>query len=130
MIIGIGTDILNLKTIRPSVQDPEDSFVRKTYTEKERSLIASRPLPVYSYATRFAGKEAVFKSLNTDGDALRLNEIEILENENGQPTVHLHGRAAALAKEKGISHIFISLSYDTDYATAFAVAVSRQDSVG
>ena len=61
MIHGIGTDILNIQTIAPSVADRSDPFVRKTYTEKELELIDSRPLPLYCFATRFAGKEAVFK---------------------------------------------------------------------
>ena len=41
MIHGIGTDILNIQTIAPSVADRSDPFVRKTYTEKELELIDS-----------------------------------------------------------------------------------------
>ena len=85
MIHGIGTDILNIQTIAPSVADRSDPFVRKTYTEKELELIDSRPLPLYCFATRFAGKEAVFKAFGVHGDAFRLNDIEILENESGVP---------------------------------------------
>ena len=123
MVYGIGTDILNLRTIRPSVENPQDSFVLKIYTKKELELIQSRDLPLYCYATRFAGKEAVFKAFGVDGDALQLNEIEILEQENGQPIVYLHGRAAELAKELGIARVLISLSYDTDYVVAYATAL-------
>ena len=122
MIHGIGTDILHINTIEPSVRDEDSPFVRKVYTVKETELIQSRPVPLYCYATRFAGKEAVFKSLGVDGDAVRLNEIEILETEYNQPVVILHGRAASLAEKFGIDRIHISLSYDTDYITAFAVA--------
>lgn len=123
MVHGIGTDILNIKTIEPSVSNTEDSFVQKIYTKKELKLIQSRDLPLYCFATRFAGKEAVFKSFGTHGDAFRLNEIEILENSFGQPVVFLHGKARALAKKLGIQDILISLSYDTDYAVAFAAAI-------
>ena len=70
----------------------------------------------------FVMVEAVFKALNLNGNAIRLNEIEILENENGQPQVTLHGKAEQLAKEKKITTIMISLSYDTDYAVAYAAA--------
>jgi phosphopantetheine--protein transferase-like protein len=76
-----------------------------------------------SYATRFSGKEAVFKSLSLPGDSIRLNEIEILENEIGQPVVTLIGDAKRHAEQKGITAIYISLSCDTEYASAFAVAV-------
>ena len=100
-----------------------DLNTMRIYTPDEVKLILSRPIPLNSFATRFSGKEAVFKALNLHGDAIRLNEIEILENENGQPTVALYGNAKRLADEKGITQIFISLSYDTDYAVAYAAAV-------
>ena len=122
MTYGIGTDILKISSIAKSVADLNDPFVRKTYTPGEVALITSRPVPLNSFATRFAGKEAVFKSLNLHGNDIRLNEIEILENENGQPTVTLHGNALRLAEQKGISRILVSLSYDTDYVVAYASA--------
>ena len=115
MTYGIGTDILKISSIAESVADLNDPFVRKTYTPGEIALLNS-------FATRFAGKEAVIKSLNLHGNDIRLNEIEILENENGQPTVTLHGNALRLAEQKGISRILVSLSYDTDYAVAYASA--------
>ncbi|RFZ79407.1 holo-[acyl-carrier-protein] synthase [Lacrimispora amygdalina] len=120
MIIGIGTDILNIHNIENAVKDRNDPFVQKTYTKKELELILNRPVPLNSFATRFAGKEAVFKALCVHPDAVRLNEIEILENENGQPVVFLHGKAKKLAVDKGIKTALISLSYDTDYAIAYA----------
>lgn len=123
MIYGIGTDILNIKNIENSVVNIEDPFVQKTYTKKELELIQSRPNPLFCFATRFAGKEAVFKCLDTDGNTVRLNEIEILEKDNGQPYVILHGQAKTLADQKGISQILLSLSYDTDYAIAYAAAI-------
>lgn len=122
MIYGIGHDLLKVSNIEQAVSDPSDPFVRNIYTDRELALIQSRPIPLYSYATRFSGKEAVFKCLNLHGDAIRLNEIEILENENGQPFVILHGRAKTAAIEKGIVQVHISLSYDTDYASSTAIA--------
>ncbi len=123
MIHGIGTDLLAIERIRSLYKsDPEDAFFRLTFTEQERALIQSRPSPLYSYATRFAGKEAVFKALRIDSDAIRLNEIEILENETGAPTVNLLGNARLTADRLSISNIHISLSYDTEYACAYAIS--------
>lgn len=127
MVYGIGTDILKISNIAPCVSNLNDPFVRKIYTPAEVELITSRPIPLNSFATRFSGKEAVFKAMNLNGDAIRLNDIEILENENGQPTVTLYGNALRLAQEKGISHILISLSYDTDYSIAYAAAISKEN---
>ncbi len=92
--------------------------------KKERELICSRPLPLYSFATRFAGKEAIFKCFSVHGDTLRLIDIEILETPDGSPIVCLHGKAAELAARKGITNILLSLSYDTDYAVAYATAIA------
>ena len=124
MVLGVGTDLLKISNLAPAVADPADAFVRKTYTEAERALILSRERPLMSYATRFAGKEAVFKCLGADGDAVRLSEIEILERETGQPAVTLHGAAAEIAAKKGIREVQISLSWDGEYALAFAVAIN------
>jgi phosphopantetheine--protein transferase-like protein len=124
MVAGIGTDILNIRHIAHSVTSPEDPFVKKTFTKSEIDLILSRDTPLYCYATRFAGKEAVFKSLSLHGDSIRFNEIEILEDKMGQPTVILRGAVKEKAKQKGIAIIHLSLSYDTDYALAFSVAMS------
>lgn len=124
MLLGIGTDILNIATIKPLMDNLADPFFTKTFTADEMNLIYNREIPLYSIATRFAGKEAVFKCLSIHGDAIRLNEIEILENANGQPSVTLYGNAKILADQKGISQIFISLSYDSNYAVAYATAIS------
>lgn len=122
MIHGIGTDLLAMERIRSLYNsNPEDAFFRLTFTEQERSLILSRPAPLYSYATRFAGKEAVFKALHIHSDDIRLNEIEILEDKTGAPTVSLLGNARLLADQLQISFIHISLSYDTEYATAYVI---------
>jgi phosphopantetheine--protein transferase-like protein len=123
MVAGIGTDILNIRHIIHSVTTPADPFVKKTFTQNEINLILSRDEPLYCYATRFAGKEAVFKSLSLPGDNIYLNEIEILEDEKGQPSVTLLGKLREKAEQKGITIIHLSLSYDTDYALAFSVAM-------
>jgi phosphopantetheine--protein transferase-like protein len=124
MIHGIGTDILKIDHIATIFNvNPDDAFFYKTFTKNELTLINNRSNPLYSYATRFAGKEAVFKSLGIGGNDIRLDEIEILELENGQPCVILLGRAREIADKKGISQVLISLSYDTDYAIAYATSL-------
>ena len=120
---GIGTDIIRIKQLDFVTKDLDDPFIQKTYTPKELALILSRPAPLNAFATRFAGKEAVFKSFGVAGNIVRLSEIEILENEVGQPIVILHRNAKAIAKDKDICQVMISLSYDGEYAVAFAVAL-------
>ena len=121
MILGIGTDFLNMEQIRESSLSPADPFLQKTYTEQERSEAARRSDPKSYYGTRFAGKEALFKAFRTHPDAMRLNEIEILTDSNGAPCVTFKGRARDAAEDMGVTAVHLSLTYDPPYTLAFAV---------
>lgn len=122
MILGIGTDIITIKRIRGMCHDTSDPFTKKTYSEKEQEEAARSSEPALYFASRFAGKEAVFKSLGIDGSNIRLNEIEILGSEPGRLKITLSGRTEKEAEKKGIKKVLISLSYDNEYAVAFAIA--------
>lgn len=122
MVLGIGIDILNIQRMRGVLESDSGSFITKVFTEKEREQVSDHPDPVAYFASRFAGKEAVFKCFGIDGSGIHLNEIEIRGAETEQPQVRLLGKFREIAKEKGVKDIQISLSYDTDYAVAFAIA--------
>ena len=126
MLLGIGTDILPVGQLYPEYLQPSDPFVRQTYTWREVEEAQLREVPLYYFATRFAGKEAVFKALNRDAANVKLNEIEILSQPSGQPYVILHGKLKQEAEEAGIEKVLLSLSYDRDYAVAFAAAVGQE----
>ena len=126
MIIGVGIDILSIDRIRKGSYSMTDAFMRKTYTEKERRQAMERDDPTLYFATRFAGKEAVFKSLRIDNSKGSFSEIEILNDDDGRPSATLSGTLQKLAEGNGVGEVLISLSYETDYATAFAVAQSAQ----
>lgn len=126
MILGIGTDLLHTKNLNSVCLVRGDAFLRATYTQAEQAAAAARESPFWYYATRFAGKEAVFKCLGLPPNGVCLAEIEILNDANGAPYVTLHGGLAERAREKGVGSVQISLSYDTDYAQAFAVAQSEE----
>lgn len=90
------------------------TFVARNFTDAEASYCRVQPSPPSSFAARWAGKEAVFKSLGvkSKGAAASLRDIEILnDSETGVPMVILHGDAKAQAVAKGISKILISLSH-------------------
>lgn len=121
MIHGVGVDILSLERIAPMLQREDDPFFR-VYTPAERSEAAQAENRVLYYAGRFAAKEAVFKSLGMDGDRVRLNEIETLRGEFGQPLVTLHGSLADFARNQGISSVHLSLSNEPPYVIAYAIS--------
>ena len=89
------------------------TFVERNFTDAEIAYCRSQPSPPSSFAARWVGKEAVFKSLGvaSKGAAAAMKDIEILPDASGVPTVTLHGEAKAAAEAKGIKKVHISLSH-------------------
>jgi fatty acid synthase subunit alpha len=89
------------------------TFVARNYTDAEVAYCQSQPNPTSSFAARWVGKEAVFKSLGVAGKgaAASLRDIEILPDAAGVPQVTLHGDARAAAGNKGVKKILVSLSH-------------------
>jgi len=122
MVLGVGVDILKIDKLNIDYLSNNDPFVCKVYTPKEQEQAMLREDPLNYFATRFAGKEAVYKALNWNGEYITFLDIEILNHENGQPYVTLDGKVKEYANKLGISEVLISLSYDTEYAIAYAIA--------
>ncbi len=119
MIIGLGTDIIEIERVRKAVG--KENFRNKVFTEIEQSYCESRGKnSAASYAARFAAKEAFFKALGT-GIITQLTDVEIVNDERGAPTINLRGKAKTLAELKGVEKIFISLSHSRDFATATCI---------
>jgi len=124
LLIGIGTDIFRIARIAPQSVAEGDPFVMRAYTEAERAEARSRELPTFHYAACFAGKEAVYKAISGSGMEFRPGEIEITENPEGRPQVKLLGKTKEIFETKngGKYALSVSLSYETEYAVAFAAA--------
>lgn len=120
--MGVGVDILQISRMKDVLARDSQAFLSRVYSEAERHEAAERPNSLVYFATRFAGKEAVLKCFQMDfSESLQLNEIEILNEASGRPFVTLHGKFRTHAVENGIKTISLSLSYDGDYAIAFAM---------
>lgn len=116
MIIGIGTDIIEIDRVRRAVG--RDFFLQKVFTIKEQNYCKNRgKFSSASFAARFAAKEAFFKALGT-GIFTKLTDVEILNNSQGKPEIFLHGKAEIFAKKIGVKNIFLTLSHSKDFATA------------
>lgn len=121
MVTGVGTDILALHRFRRIMADDSQVFLDRVYTVKEQELARSRPDSFLFFATRFAGKEAVFKALGIPSDSFRLVDIEILSDPTGRPEVTLYGQAAELSVKQQLAPVHLSLSFEDEYVVAFAV---------
>ena len=120
MLLGIGTDIVDVARVKQAVDN--ERFITRVYTPEEQRYCESRGNQKFqSYAARFSGKEAVMKALGTGLHGGTLQDIEILPDELGAPKVTLTGGFAKLAKSKGVNKIWISFSHTKEYATAQCV---------
>ncbi len=116
MIIGLGTDIIEVERVRKAVA--KKFFKDNVFTELEQKYCDGRgKSSAASYAARFAAKEAFFKAMGT-GIVTRLTDVEVVKDGRGAPKINLRGRALALAKEKRVEKISLSLSHSREYATA------------
>ena len=121
MIIGIGTDIIEIARIE-KVIDQTESFFKKVYTEKERAAYVEKNKKVETLAGLCSAKEAVSKALGTGFRGFSFLDIEILSNDLGKPEVILYGGAKKLSERLGITKIHVSISHSRSHATSFVVA--------
>lgn len=119
MILGIGLDIIETARVEKALQNP--GFLKKVYTEGEQEYLAKRKGNAQSAAGIFAAKEAVSKALGTGFGPISLQEVEIVWNENGKPSVKLTGRALMKLQEMGGKQVLVSITHIKDLAAAQAV---------
>ena len=114
----VGVDIVEIARIKKAVLRWGERFLRRVYTEPELRMYRDKPS---SLAARFAGKEAVVKSLGNQTGGVSWRDIEILSDPDGRPAVHLYGRAQNQADGLGLGRFAVSLSHSREYAVAFVV---------
>lgn len=124
MILGLGTDIVEIERIEKMIDRHGTHFLERVYTDNERSYCQQKKMAGESFAGRWAAKEAVMKTLGTGFiKGVHFTEIEIETLPSGQPTVKLCGSTATVARNMGIDRILVTISHSRQYATATAIAL-------
>lgn len=121
-MIGVGTDLVDVGRFRDSLARTP-GLRDRCFTEAERAYADRQADPTERLAARFAAKEAVMKAMGVGLGACELTEIEVVRAESGRPSVALHGRAAALADERGVTGWQLSLTHTETSAHAVALAL-------
>lgn len=115
MIIGIGTDIVEIDRVLKSAENKR--FLTKYFSEKENELInEDRNI----CASNFCAKEAFVKAYGTGFRNIEPKDIEILRNELGKPYINLIGKAKNLFNGEKVS-IFVTISHSQKYVTSTVV---------
>ncbi|MFN4287637.1 MAG: holo-ACP synthase [Brevundimonas sp.] len=126
MIIGIGSDLTDIRRIEDTLARFGERFTHRCFTDLERARSNRKPGPAASYAKRFAAKEACAKALGTGmRGAVYWRDMGVVNLPSGQPTLALTGGAArrlqSLMPEGHSARIHLSLTDDYPYAQAFVV---------
>lgn len=126
MICGIGVDMVTVSDMERRVARMSPGALARMFTpaEIEASLARGNRRAEY-LATRFAAKEAVFKSLapSLPAGTLELRRIEVLNRADGSPYANTGEASLAAAMRKaGVARMHLSITTEGDFACAFAVA--------
>lgn len=126
MILGLGTDIIEVVRIGEMIERHGELFLQRVYTEQEIRYCQRRKAAIQHYAGRWAAKEAVMKTLGTGfSKGVGFRDIEVSALKSGQPVLTLHGGAREIAGKLGIDSVLITISHCRSYATATAVALQH-----
>ena len=130
MILGIGSDLCDIRRIEKSLERFGDRFVERCFTPLEQRKSDRRTLRAASYAKRFAAKEACAKALGTGlRRGVFWRDMGVVNMPSGQPTMQLTGGAAArLAAMLPQGHeavIHLTITDEHPLCQAFVVIEAR-----
>mgnify|MGYP001331356656 CR=1 FL=1 len=129
MIIGIGSDILDIRRFENVFKRHEQRFLARSFTDVEREK-AERRRPggthIATLAKRFAAKEACSKALKTGfSNGVYMRDIGVVNDENGAPSLVLTGgakqRLEILTPTGHAVKIHLTLSDEVPYAQAYVI---------
>ncbi|MCD4651951.1 MAG: holo-ACP synthase [Candidatus Cloacimonetes bacterium] len=121
MIYGTGTDMIEVARVARQVEK-ENGFKERIYSALEIEYCESMHHSSQHYAARFAAKEAYFKALGTGWrNGMGFAEVEVTNDELGNPHLVLHGKAREVAEERKIKKLHVSLTHLKDYANAIVI---------
>lgn len=123
MIIGVGTDIVDVERIEKVYEKQGELFALRLLSDAELTDFKNQLYPARFLAKRWALKEAVSKALGTGiAHGVRFKDMTVAHKESGQPILILAGSTLDKSNELGISHWSISISDEKHHTVAFVVA--------
>jgi holo-[acyl-carrier protein] synthase len=130
MIIGIGSDLIDIRRVAKVIERHGDRFLHRIFTDAERAKAERRAsnekMVVATYAKRFAAKEACSKALGTGiRCGVWWRDMGVVNLPSGQPSITLTGgalkRLETLAPAGMEARIDLSMTDDWPLAQAFVI---------
>ena len=123
-ILGLGVDLADIERVG-RILEKYPRFAERCFTEHEREYAFRFASPERRLAARFAGKEAVMKSMGTGWRRIRWTDIEITGG--GKPTVRMSGNAARRAEMLGVTEVLVTITHTDTDALVMAIAIGEHD---
>ena len=121
MIVGVGVDIVRVDRIFKVLQRRCESFARRILTSSEMDIYSQKGRPEAYLAKRFAAKEAAVKAFGTGIGRVSFQDITVSNSLTGQPVLTFLGYAKQLYIGRKIVKSWISISDESNLATAFVI---------
>ncbi|SHI53549.1 holo-[acyl-carrier protein] synthase [Aureimonas altamirensis DSM 21988] len=126
MIIGIGSDLIDIRRVAATLERHGTRFEARVFTDVERRKSNARTLRAASYAKRFAAKEACAKALGTGlSQGVFWRDMGVVNAPSGKPTMQLTGgaakRLANLLPDGMEAAIHLTITDDYPLAQAFVI---------
>ena len=124
MKIAHGIDLVDFPRIEQMAERHGQRFIDRVFTQAEQKYADSKRDRMEKLAGRFAAKEAILKLLGTGWRGkIAWTDIEITNNQSGQPQVKISGQVREIADSLGISDISVSITHTANFAIASAAAL-------
>ena len=136
MILGLGSDICDIRRIEKVIEKYGDKFLERIYTETERSKAMRRTekIRAATFAKRFAAKEAAAKALGTGfRKGVFFSDLGVVNLPSGQPTLRMTGgageRLRAITPPGMVAQVALTMTDEYPYAYAQVIisAVASRD---
>lgn len=122
MIYGVGIDLVENSRMDKIVKKWGPKFINRIFSEEEILYCEKHAHSAIHYGARFAAKESFLKALGIGiGKGVKLSDIEVVNDENGKPSLKLCGEAKIIIKKAKISKINLSLTHTKNYSMAVVV---------
>ena len=130
MIVGIGSDLLDVERMERELSREGAGFRDDVFTPDEVAYCSGQAFPARHFAARFAAKEAFWKAVGRGPEPVSLRDVEVAREGSGAPRLVLGGRAEAAARRLGVTSTFVTMAHTAALASASVVLEDAAEAGG
>jgi holo-[acyl-carrier protein] synthase len=122
-----GIDLVDFPRIEEMIKRHGSHFLDRIFTQTEQQQASEMKNRIERLAGRFAAKEAILKLLGTGWRGkIAWTDIEIVNNQFGQPQVAISGEVKKIATKSGVKDVSLSITHTANFVIASAVAITDE----